>query len=119
MSIASIAAAAAEDLVARNLWRLLGALMTALFALAALYHLTIAGVFALEAQFGVVHARLIVAAIYAALTLASAGILWGMRRKAPTPSLPGEPSPRAMQIAMLLEAAILGYEVSRKNEKTP
>jgi hypothetical protein len=31
--------------------------------------------------------------------------------------LPGEPSARAMQIAMLVEAAMLGFELSRKNEK--
>jgi hypothetical protein len=117
MSIGNIAAAAAEELVAKYLWRVLVALMLALFALAALYHLTAAGFLVLEAQFGAIHARLIVAGIFVALTLASAGVLWVMQRKAATPTLPGEPGPRAMQIAMLVEAAMLGFEVSRKNPK--
>jgi hypothetical protein len=117
MSLANIAAAAAEELATKYMWRLLAALMAALFALVTLYHLTVAGILALEAQFGMLYARLIVAGIFLVLTLASAGMLWAMRRKAATPSLSGEPSARAMQIAMLVEAAMLGFEVSRKNEK--
>jgi type VI protein secretion system component VasK len=118
MSLVNIAVAAAEELAAKYIWRLLGALLTALFALIAVYHLTVAGELALEVQFGAINARLIVAGIYVALTLAGAGMVWAMRRKAAAPSLPGEPSPRAMQIAMLVEAAMLGFELSRKNEKT-
>lgn len=117
MSIVNIAAAATEELVAKYLWRVLAALMLALFALAGLYHLTAAGLLVLEAHFGAINARLIAAGTFAVLTLASAGMLWVMQRKAATPTRPGEPGARAMQIAMLVEAAMLGFEVSRKKQK--
>ena len=117
MSIVNIATAATEELVAKYRRRVLAAVMLALFALTALYHLTAAGFLVLEAHVGALNARLIVAGIFVALTLASAGALWIMRPKAVPPTLPGEPGPRAMQIAMLVEAVTLGFEVSRKKQK--
>ena len=117
MSLANIAAAATEQLAAKYARRLLAALLMALFALIALYHFTVAGTVALELQYGVVYARLMVAGIYTALALASFTFLWAMGRKATTARASGEPSPRAMSIAMLVEAALLGFEVSRKGKK--
>jgi len=84
VSLANIAAAATEQLAAKHLSRLLAALSMALFALIALYHFTIAGMLELEIQFGALNARLIVAGIYTALTLASVAILWADGRKAAT-----------------------------------
>ena len=117
MSLANIAAAATEQLAAKYARRLLAAVLMALFALIALYHFTVAGTVALELQYGVLHARLIVAGIFTALALASFAILWAMGRKAAPPRAAGEPSARAMSIAMLVEAALLGFEVSRKPKK--
>jgi hypothetical protein len=119
MSLANMAASATERLLGALLWRLLLVLLTVLFAIAALYHITVAGTVALELQFGMLYARLIVGGIYAALALVSAGTLWIVSRKtapAPTPDAP--PSARAMQLAALIEAVMLGYSVSRKGNKT-
>lgn len=117
MSLSNIAAVAAEQLAAKYLGRLLAALLMALFALIALYHFTVAGTLALELQFGVLTARLIVAGIYTTLALASYGVFWAMGRKTVPPETDATPGSRAMQLAALIEAAILGYEVSRKGQK--
>ncbi len=118
MNIANIAAAATEKLVARYLRLLSVVSLMALFALVALYHFTVAGMLALEIEIGALYARLIVAGIYTLLALGCAGILWAMRRKDATSSPKGEPKPRHIQLAMLIEAAMLGYEISRRPRKT-
>jgi type VI protein secretion system component VasK len=116
MSLANMAASATERLLGALLWRLLLVLLTALFAIAALYHFTVAGTLALELQFGILYARLIVGGIYAALALVCAGTLWAIGRKtAAAPDAP--PSTRAMQLAALIESVMLGYSVSRKGDK--
>ena len=117
MSLATVAEATAGRLLGVVSRYLIFALLAAIFALVAIYHVTIAGIFALEAQVGMVYARLIVAGVYAALTLASAGMLWVMMRKAAKPSPAPEPKPRHIQLAMLIEAAILGFEVARKGTR--
>lgn len=114
MSLATIAEATAGRLLGTVSRYLVFALLTAIFALGALYHFTVAGMMALEIQAGILYARLIVAGIYAALTLASAGTLWALVRRRTKPSPAPEPKPRHVQLAMLLEAAILGFEVARK-----
>ena len=118
MSLATYAEATAGRLLGVVSRYLIFALLAAIFALGAIYHVTIAGIFALEAQVGVVYARLIVAGVFAILTLASAGMLWVMMRKAAKPSPAPEPKPRHIQLAMLIEAAILGYEAARKGTRT-
>lgn len=117
MSLATYAEATAGRLLGVVSRYLIFALLAAIFALVALYHFTIAGIFALEAQVGILYARLIVAGIYAVLTLASAGMLWFMVRKAAKPRPAPEPKPRHIQLAMLIEAAILGFEVARKGRR--
>lgn len=114
-----MAASASERLLGALLWRLLLVLLAVLFAIAALYHFTVAGTLALELQFGMVYARLIVGGIYTALGLASAGTLWIFTRKtASAPPPHAQPSARALQLAALIEAVMLGYSVSRKGDKT-
>ena len=117
MSLANIAEAAAGRLLGTLTRYLVFALLAGIFALVALYHLTVAGIFALEVQVGLLYARLIVAGIYAALTLASAGMLWALARRRTKPSPAPEPRPRHIQLAMLIEAAILGFEVARKGRR--
>ncbi len=112
-----MAALATERLVGVLLWRVLLALLTALFALAALYHFTVAGTLALELQFGALYARLIVGEIYAALMFMSFGVLWAMGRKTAPAAPDATPSGRAMQLAALIEAVMLGYSLSRKGDK--
>ena len=117
MSLAAIAEATAGRLLGTLSRYLVFALLAGFFAIGALYHFTVAGISALEIEFGPIYARLIVAGIYAALTLASAGMLWVMARKAAKPSPAPEPTPRHIQLAMLIEAAILGFEVARKGRR--
>ena len=117
MSLTNIAAAATEQLVGRYLRLLSVVSLMALFALIALYHFTVAGMLALEIEVGALYARLIVAGIYTLLTLAGAAILWAMRRKNAMFSPKSEPKPRHIQLAMLIEAVMLDYEVSRRPRK--
>ena len=88
MSLYNIAAAATDHLLGRLLRRALLALVMAAFAIVAIYHFTVAGMLALEAHFGDLHAQLIVAAIYTALAAISYAILWAMGRKNATSSAP-------------------------------
>ena len=117
MSLANIVTAATEHLVGRYARLLTAASLVALFALVALYHLTVGGMLVLEIEVGALYARLIVAGIYTLLTLGCAAMLWAMRRKNATPGSGGEPKPRHVQLAMLIEALMLGYELSRKPPK--
>jgi hypothetical protein len=117
MSLANIAEAAAGRLLGMLMRYLTFAVLAGIFALVALYHFTVAGMLALEFQFGVLYARLIVAGVYTVLTLASAGMLWALARKAAKPHPVPEPTPRHIQLAALIEALILGYEVSRKSRR--
>jgi hypothetical protein len=118
MSLASIAEAAAVRLLGKLALYVVFGLFGTICALFALYNFTIAGMTALETEFGGVTARLIIAGIYMMLTLASAGMLWFWASKAgkfePTP----EPAPRHVQLAALIEALILGYETAKKGRRT-
>jgi len=99
--------------------RLFGYALAGLFALVALYHFTVSGTLALEARFGVVQAHLIVAGAFTAAVLVTVAILAATKTKAlPTPTNGMLSEPRHMQIAMLVEAVMLGYSLARKPPKT-
>jgi len=89
----------------------------AVLAITAIYHFTIAGMLTLETQYGALHAQLIVAAIYTAFAAAACGILWAMRNRRPTAGPPKHRISREDKIAMLVEAAMLGFARSRKGER--
>ena len=91
--------------------------LIALLALIAVYHFTVAGTLALEAQFGVVYARLMVAGVYTALAAVPFGILWATRGKAAKAPAPALPATAEAKVAMLVEAAMLGYNLARKGER--
>jgi hypothetical protein len=83
----------------------------------AIYHFTIAGTLALEAQYGLLYARLIVGAAYSAAALVTTIIFWAMRTKRPNEKrvVGATAAPRNAQIAMLIEAGMLGYTFGRKS----
>jgi hypothetical protein len=87
--------------------RTIGASVLVLFTLVAVYYFTIAGTQALEAEYGLLHTRLIVAAIYSVAALIALIVLWATRRKPPIKDQTADAlmSPRNAQIAMLIEAA--------------
>ena len=106
----------AQRIFGRIFWRVLLAVLAAIFAVVAIYYFTAAGSLALETEYGLLHARLIVGGIYAALAIGCA-IWWVMQSKAAKSSAPTLNSQRQTQIAMLIEAVMLGYALARKGTR--
>ena len=103
-------------LFGRLLRRALGAALLAVFVSIALYYASSAGTLALSDAYGALYAYIIMAALYALATLIVLTVLWATRAR---PIVTNKPegalaSPRNMQIAMLIEAAALGYSMARK-----
>lgn len=117
MSLANIAEAVAVRLFVRLGLYVVFGLFGAIFALFALYNFTIAGMTALEVEFGVVTARLAVGGFYFVLAGASAGALMFLASKAGKFEPAKDPAPRHVQLAALIEALILGYEAAKKGRK--
>jgi len=118
MRIDQIAAMIVSHLFGRMLRRAIAAMSIAIFLMVAIYHLTIAGTIALETQFGALHARLIVGGIYAAMALISLAVFFALRgRNGNALGAPALTQPREMQIAMLVEAVMLGYALAQKSER--
>lgn len=115
MRLEQIAANAVQHIVRRIIWLVAVAIIFALSALAAIYQFSAAGLLALEASYGVLQARLIVGAAYAALAVCVALIFW-MQRAGKRDVLKDKTlaSPREMQFIMLAEAVMLGYQLARK-----
>jgi hypothetical protein len=118
MRIDQMIANATDHLLARILRRVLMICAIAIFVIVAIYHFTIAGMIALQMQFGDLDARLIVGGIYAALALIGVIGVWLTRAKTSNGAAPALNNSREMQIVMLVEAAMLGYSMARKSETT-
>jgi len=119
MQLSDITAATVSAVAGRLVRRLAAATAVVLFALVALYHFTSAGLVALQMNFGLLQALLIVGAAYAAAAAVLRVTLFATRRKTPiTGSAPGTLSSRNMQITMLLEAVMLGYMLANKTGRT-
>jgi hypothetical protein len=118
MQIEHIAGVAFDRIFGRILRRALSLLVFAIFALVALYHFTSAGTTGLEVRFGAMQAQLIVAGIYTAFALVSLAIWWGFARKSAIAGGPAVTVPREMQMAVLVEAVMIGYSLAKKSERT-
>ena len=92
------------------------ALAVAVFSIVAIYYFTAAGTIALDAQYGAVYACVIMGAIYAAVAAVLA-IWWAVRGNTAGSSPPALNTQRNMQIAMLVEAVMLGYALARKGTR--
>jgi hypothetical protein len=119
MRLNDIADLTVNYLFGRLLRRAVGAAVLTVFILVAAYYATSAGTLALAIKVGTLYAYLIMAAIYAAAALIVLAVLWATRNKpaaALTQSATASPlaSPRNMQIAMLIEAVMLGYAMAKK-----
>jgi len=113
MQIEQIALGAVEHLIGRLLRRVLVAIAVGVFALIALYHFESSGLLALQVQYGAIDAHLIVGGIFVAAALMGLFALWRMTRKpADTAMLPNA---REMQLAMLVEAVMLGYALAQRS----
>ena len=119
MRLTDIADQTLHYLFGRLLRRALGVALIAILAVVACYYASGAGTLALAIKFGTLYAYLIMAAIYAVAALIVLTVLWATRAKRSAPlaqNAAGIPlaSPRNMQIAMLIEAVMLGYSMARK-----
>ena len=116
MRYAHLTEIAFDFLFGRLLRRTLVAALFALCALIAIYHFTVAGTLALEAEYGLLYARLIVAAVYTVAALIALIVLWATRTKPPLEDQVAGAltSPRNAQMAMLIEAALLGFTLGKK-----
>jgi hypothetical protein len=116
MQLNDITSVTFNQLFGRLLRRALGAALLAAFAVVALYYASGAGTLALAQSYGVLNAYLIMAAIYAVFALIVFTVLFATRAKKVVTEKPegALASPRNMQIAMLIEAVMLGYTLSRK-----
>ncbi len=117
MTVADVAHVAIDRILGRLARRLLAWLLVAVAVLAAIYHATVAVSAALELEFGVIYAHLIIAAFYGVAVIIIAAILWLTVRRGLLASdrasilrLPPE-----LQIAAIVEAMLLGFAMSRRN----
>jgi hypothetical protein len=116
MQLNDLASTTLNQLFGRLLRRALGVVLLAAFAVIALYYANGAATLALALSYGALYAYMIMAAIYAVLALIVFTVLWANRAKHVVVEKPEGAlgSPRNMQIAMLIEAVMLGYSLSRK-----
>ena len=117
MRLNQIPEVAVQRLFGRLIARAIGAVLFALFALVAIYHFTVAGTLALESEYGLLYARLIVAAAFSAAALIVLIVLWVTRIKPAIEERRADIliTPRDTQIAALIEAALLGYTMARRS----
>jgi hypothetical protein len=126
VGLIDIAGAAVGRVTGRLARRAAGWILVGVFALIALYQATVALHAYLEIQFGIVQAHLMIAGFYAVATLLLILVLWlSGRKSAKQAARPADESglfqalsgmanaPRDMQIAMIIEAVMLGYSLSR------
>jgi hypothetical protein len=104
-------------LMGRMLRRMTAFAMLALLILITLYHLTIAGTLALEALYGPLYARLIVAGIYAVLAIVVLAYLLATRVKTTTAAPRRNRQPQDIRVAELLESLLVGYTTGRRKSR--
>jgi hypothetical protein len=116
MRIEDVAGVAFGHIFGRICRRVLLIFIVAALAVVALYFFTVAGTIALETQFGALDARVIVGTIYATIAIIITIVLVARSKpaKSAAPALGGQ---RDMQIAMLVEAVMLGYALARKGNR--
>jgi len=120
MRLTDIAEGAANTLIVRYLKRAILAALIGVFAIVTLYYLSAAGSLALALVYGPLYAYLIMAGIYAGAGLIALAVFYATRnrpliRQSALNDAAGSMSPRNMQIAMLVEAMMLGYTLARKS----
>lgn len=122
MRLTDIAEGAASALIARLMKRAILIALVGVFGIVALYYASAAGTVALALAYGPIYAYLIMAGIYAIAALIALTVFYATRNRATAARQPlaGEAAgllsqPRNMQIAMLIEALMLGYSLARKS----
>jgi hypothetical protein len=116
MRIEDVAGAAFGHIFRSLFRRALAAIIIAALAVVALCYFTLAGTMALEMRYGALDARVIVGAMYAAVAIIVT-IVWAARGRSANSSAPVLSGGRDMQVAMLVEAVMLGYALARKSNR--
>ncbi|MEA2950971.1 MAG: hypothetical protein QOJ96_491 [Alphaproteobacteria bacterium] len=115
MSLTDAAGNAVSRFVGRLFRRAAGWFLVVIFVLAAIYQATTAISLALELEFGVVKAHLIIAAFYAVATAVIVGVLFATSKSSPkaraVKAADGNPE---FQLATIVEAMLLGFSLSRR-----
>ena len=123
MRLTDIAEGAVSGVVARYVRRAIFFALIGACAIVALYYVNAAASLALAQQYGSLYAYLIMAGIYALAALIALAAFYTMRHRPVAQTMAGTASegllssPRNMQIAMLIEAVMLGYSLARKSGK--
>jgi len=121
MRLTELAEATISPLVARLARRAAMFAALGLLAIVALYYVSAAGTVALALEYGPVTAYLVMAGIYALLAIVVAITLLATRSRPVATqdplanALSSTASSRNMQIAAVVEAAMLGYTLARKS----
>lgn len=120
MRLTDIAEGAARALIARYVRGAILVALVGVFAIVTLYYLSAAGLMALAISYGPLYAYLIMAGIYAVAALIALSVFYATRnrplvRRDAVGDAAGAMSTRNMQIAMLVEAVMLGYTLARKS----
>ncbi len=120
MRLTEIAEATLSHVVGRVMRRAIGFALVGILAIVMFYYASAAALIALAINFGTLYAYLIMAGIYAAAAAIVLIVLYSTRTKAVPrqgQAASALSSPRNMQIAMLVEAVMLGYSLARKSGK--
>ncbi len=126
MKLTEIGSAFVSTITSRLLRRAALVAAGGLFALAALYHTTVAGTVALELQVGALYARLIIAGVYAlaaGITVAVFFVTRSMPSNGKNDALDqlraqATGDLKLVQLAMIVEAVLLGYALSRRSGRS-
>jgi hypothetical protein len=117
MRLDQIAGVAINQLLGRLLRRALMMLIFAICAIVAIYQFSVVGMLALQEQYGAVQAHLIFGAGYGAAGLIALVIWWAMRGMSSSNGITALHGQRELQLAMLVEAVMLGYSLARKSPR--
>jgi len=124
MRLTDIAEGAVRQLIARYVKRAILAAVIGALSVVTLYYASASASLALALAYGPLYAHLIMAGIYAIAALIALAAFFATRTR-PLPQQSAQDnaagllsSPRNMQIAMLVEAVMLGYTLARKSGKS-
>jgi hypothetical protein len=117
MNLDHLASAAINYLFGRLLRRVVAVIVAAIFVVVAVYQGSVAGTIWLALHYGEIHAHVIMCAIYAGLALIALAIFWAIGRNSTNPAPAALAPPREMQLAMLVEAVMLGYSLAQKSDR--
>ena len=119
MRLDQIVQVALGQIVGRLVWQAAIATVLAVCAIVAVYHFSVSAVLALERLYTPVAAQLIMGGIYAAISLIALIALWVQKNRSHRAVAVDKPlgSPRQLQLVMLAEAVMLGYQLARKTSR--